>query len=208
MKKNKIILTTAVCLLPLVAGLLLWNRLPEQMPVHFNFAGEVDGYGSRAFTVIGMPLMLVILHLLVVFGVSNDPKKENIGNRLIGLVLWIIPVVSCVTGGFIIGISLGYHSLDSVMIVHLLCGILFLMMGNYMTKNHQNYTVGIRCPWTLNSKENWNRTHRLASRLWMTGGLVLIINGFLKSSPVMILVLLVCGVAPLVYSYTLYRKGI
>ena len=41
--KRTLILTSLVILLPMFFGLALWNRLPERMPTHFNFSGEVDG---------------------------------------------------------------------------------------------------------------------------------------------------------------------
>ena len=55
-------------------------------------------------------------------------------------------------------------------------GVLFMILGNYMTKTHQNYTIGIKLPWTLNSTENWNKTHRLASRLYALAGAILILS--------------------------------
>ena len=55
----------------------------------------------------------------------------------------------------------------------MLIGMLFIIIGNYMPKARQSYTIGIRIPWTLDNEENWNRTHRLAGWLWMISGIVL-----------------------------------
>ena len=206
--RNKIILTTLVCLIPTMTGLILWNQLPAQMPIHFTFAGEIDGWGSKVFVVIGLPLMLSAMHLFLVFLTSNDPKKQNIGNRMISLTYWSIPMICCMFLGLIFAISLGFSTLDPVMWINVLIGVFFIVMGNYMTKNHQNYTVGIRLPWTLESRENWNRTHRLASRLWILSGLILLINGMIRSQWMMLPVIVISTVIPMVYSFILYRKGI
>ncbi|MBQ4504805.1 MAG: DUF1648 domain-containing protein, partial [Firmicutes bacterium] len=58
MKRNKgiLIITTLITALPILVGLILWNQLPEQVATHFNFAGEADGWSSKAFAVIGLPL--------------------------------------------------------------------------------------------------------------------------------------------------------
>ena len=47
MKTNKktLILTSIVILLPILIGILLWNKLPDSMAIHFNFDNEADGYG-------------------------------------------------------------------------------------------------------------------------------------------------------------------
>jgi len=70
--------------------------------------------------------------------------------------------------------------------------------------------AGIRIKWTLESEENWRRTHRLAGYLWMIGGFVLIVNSFLVWFwvPVFFGVIIVMVITPFIYSYHLHKKGI
>ena len=95
-KKNKktLLWTTAVMLLPVVVGLLLWNRMPEQLPVHWNAAGEVDGWGSRAMAVFFLPLFVLAIHWICFFATCADPKNKNVNGKPIKLVLWICPFIS------------------------------------------------------------------------------------------------------------------
>ncbi|MCQ2355795.1 MAG: SdpI family protein, partial [Methanocorpusculum sp.] len=84
-------------------------------------------------------------------------------------------------------------------------------IGNYLPKSKQSYTVGIRLPWTLNSEENWNRTHHLAGYLWILGGVLLLLCAFLPavwSLPVLVILLILVVGIPFAYSYSLYRKGV
>ena len=81
-------------------------------------------------------------------------------------------------------------------------------MGNYLPKCQQNYTIGIKIPWTLNSEENWNRTHRFAGRLWVVCGLALMLTGFFGGFWIFFAVVLLMVLAPLAYSYALHRKGV
>ena len=104
-------------------------------------------------------------------------------------------------------IALGY-SVDIGMIINFLVGILFIVMGNYMHKIKQNYTVGIKIPWTLSSEKNWNKTHRMASWLFIIGGILFCINGFFKMTEMLFVVVVLIIVVPMVYSFVLYRKGI
>ena len=73
--KGKLILTSLLVLLPLAAGLLLWNQLPEQLPMHWNAAGEIDGWGSRLMVVCAEPLFLLVIHWVCVVACFIDPKN-------------------------------------------------------------------------------------------------------------------------------------
>lgn len=208
-KKNWKLLTctTLVILIPILAGILLWDRLPARMPTHWNATGEVDGWSSKPFAVFGLPGILLALHWLCVLGTAADPKKRNHSEKLLHLVLWIIPALSVVLGAVTYLTALGQPVRIEVLLP-LLTGLLFTIIGNYMPKCKQNYTIGIKIPWTLNSEENWNRTHRFAGRLWFLGGLLIIATGFLGNVWIFLTITLVMAFIPFLYSYALHRKGI
>ena len=95
------------------------------------------------------------------------------------------------------------------MVLPVFMGLLFILIGNYLPKTKQSYTMGIRLPWTLSSEENWNRTHRLAGFLWVLCGVLFIVMSFIGwSLPLFLILLAVMILVPLIYSYLLYRKGI
>ncbi len=208
-KKNLkvLIITSIVILLPILAGLILWNQLPEQIPSHWNASGEIDGWSSKVFSVFGMPLILLAAQWLCVLGSAADPKKENHPQKVLHLVLWIIPVLSVLLHVITYSVALGKEVRVEV-VLPVFIGIIFAIIGNYMPKCKQNYTIGIKIPWTLNSEENWNRTHRFAGRLWMVCGLMIILTGFFGGFWVFLPIVLLMVIAPFVYSYVLYRKGV
>ena len=82
LNKRRLLLTTAVCLLPIVAGLALYSRLPEQIATHFDFSGTPNGYSSRAFAVLGLPGIMAGLNALVQVLLCADPKRRNIGGAM------------------------------------------------------------------------------------------------------------------------------
>jgi uncharacterized membrane protein len=90
----------------------------------------------------------------------------------------------------------------------ILLGLLFVAIGNYMPKCKQNYTIGIKIPWTLASEENWNRTHRLAGWVWVGGGVVMLLSGFLGIFWLTLVPAIIMVAVPLIYSYILHQKGI
>ena len=208
-KKNlkTLIITSIVILLPILAGVFLWDKLPEQIPFHWNANGEVDGWGSKPLAVFGMPAILLAFQWLCVLGTSADPKKANHSEKIIQLVLWIIPVISVAVHAMVYMTALGAEVRVEV-IMPILVGLVLTIIGNYLPKCKQSYTIGIKIPWTLNSEENWNRTHRFAGRLWVVCGLALMLTGFFGGFWVFLPIVLVMVAAPMIYSYSLHRKGV
>ena len=204
--KGKIILTSIVTILPILIGLVLWNRLPDTIATHFGADNVPNGWSSKPFAVIGIPAILLVFHLFALGITLNDPKKRNIGKMMLSVIFWIIPVVSLVVNTATLSYAMGSR-IDIGMIANILVGLMFIIMGNYMSKNRQNYTVGIRLPWTLGSEENWDRTHRFASKLWVIGGIIFVINAFVQSILILVVIILMTMIAPMIYSFVLYKKG-
>lgn len=208
-KKNLkvLIITSIIILLPILAGIALWDQLPDPMPTHWNAAGEVDGWSSKPFAVFGLPLILLAAQWLCMLGTCADPKKNNHPQKILHLVLWIIPVLSVVMHTFVYLITLGYGVRMEVA-MPILIGLIFAIIGNYMPKCKQNYTIGIKIPWTLNNEENWNKTHRFAGWLWTVCGILIMLTGFFGGFWVFLPITILMVLAPVVYSYILHRRGL
>ena len=97
---------------------------------------------------------------------------------------------------------------DVSLIMPLFLGAVFIIIGNYLPKCKQNYTIGIKIPWTLNSEENWNRTHRFAGWLWTFSGIVVMLTGFFGGFWIFFIVVLLMVLIPFAYSYMLHRRGL
>lgn len=207
MNKKRLVITTLICLLPIVYGLVVYNELPEMVPTHWGADGEINGYSSRAFAVFGLPVFLAVVNVICQAGLMTDPKKENQPEKLKAVVAWLIPVISLIVVPVCLLAAQGID-IDVSFIVPLLVGILFLIIGNYLPKCKRNYTMGIKLPWTLNSDENWNRTHRLAGFVWTVGSIVFIFAALFRKGLFALPVMLLMAVIPVVYSFVLYRKGI
>ena len=210
--KKRIIITIVVTLLPILAGVIFWNRLPDQIVTHWGADGVANGWSSKEFAVFGTPCMLTVIQIIMLFIVLNDPKRKNIHYKPMGIVFWIVPVISLAVSGVVYAAALGFE-VNVLAVVYVLVGVLFILLGNYMPKLQQNYTVGIRLPWTLNNPENWNRTHRLGGKIFIAGGIVMLVIALLSNMlgdnitlTLMIADLAVCVIIPLVYSFIQFRK--
>lgn len=204
---REILISSFAVLLPVLAGLIIWDKLPETMTTHFGVGGEADGYASKLFAVVGVPLILLGLHLFCLFITSLDPKAKNQNKKIAYLVLWLVPIISIATMTMLYTYNVGIATSPEVYTL-VFVGALFLILGNWLPKTRQNYAVGIKVPWTLDNELNWEKTHRLAGYLWMIGGIIMIIMGITTKAPeiVVIVSIFIVVVIPILYSYYLHAK--
>ena len=207
-KKWKLIISSLIILLPIAFGLIVWDKLPEMIVTHWGTDGNPDGWSDRKVAVFGLPLFIFAVHWLCAFATSKDPKNKDKNAKLQGLVFFITPMISLMVSGMMYMTAFGI-SLRVEMIMPIFFGLLFIILGNYMPKCRQNYTIGIKISWTLNSEENWNATHRFTGKLWMLGGALTMLCAFLPTTYIFITffaILLVMVIVPVIYSYNFYKK--
>ena len=200
-----IIITSIITLIPMIVGIILWDKLPAEVPTHFGFNNEPDGYSSKAFAVFGLPLLMLAMHIVCMLATKIDPKMNGINDKVFTLVLYIIPAVSLLICAMIYPVALG-KEMRIGLFAMLFMGLLFTVTGNYLPKCKPSYTVGIKLPWTLDDSENWTKTHALAGKLWVAGGLIIITTAFFENPLIFFAVVLVMVLAPTVYSYLLFKN--
>ena len=208
--RKTLIIASIVTILPVLIGIICWDRLPDVMATHFGMNNEANGFSSKAFAVFGLPLVLLAVLWVGAFVTAHDPKRQNISLKMFSLMLWIVPAISLVAAATVYPVNLGYE-LDITFISELLLGLMFTIIGNYLPKARQNYTIGIKIPWTLANEENWNRTHRLAGYLWMACGILMIIMCLTRFVPFewLIGLFLIMVLVPCIYSCWLHvGKGL
>ncbi len=210
LKRNKttLILSSLVVLLPILVGVLLWDALPAQMTTHWGADGVADGWSSRPFAVFALPLILLPIHLLCVFITGKDPKNKDQSGKLLGIMYWVIPVISLFSNAMVYAAAFGKQP-DWENITFLLLGLTFLIIGNYLPKCKQNYTLGIKLKWTLENEENWNATHRFGGKVWVIGGIFFLFGVFLplEAVPAATIILVTLMVLlPTLYSYSYHKK--
>lgn len=207
--KKLLIITGLVTLLPMVWGLLLWSRLPGVMATHWGLDGQANGYSSRYVAVFGIPLILLAFQGLCFFGTARDSRNSRINQKVMTLVLWIIPVISNLVCGMIYATALGW-ALSPMRGAMLIVGALFLCVGNYLPKCRQNGTVGIKMGWVYTSPENWNATHRFGGKVWVAGGAATVLLAMLPQgkwvAAGLLGILMAVILLPLGYSYRFYRR--
>lgn len=203
-------LSRLVVLACIIAAFILYPRLPEQVPSHWNAAGEIDGYMGRLGGAFLMPMIMLGLFIMLRIIPKIDPKKANylkMGKAYSSVVFAIILFMGAMYVGTIAAVY-GYKmAVPRVAMTGI--GLLLIIIGNYMGKIKFNYTFGIRTPWTLANEEVWYKTHRVMAPLWVVGGVILLPVSFLPSNwtiPLILVVSLGLSFGSMAYSFIVYRK--
>ena len=212
LKENKktLIIASIVTLLPVLIGICFWSRLPDTIATHFGTNNQADGFSSKPVAVFGLPLLCLAVLWAGAVVTANDPRKQNISPKMFTLGLWIAPIVSLIAAAVMYPVNLGY-AVDISYVGGLAMGLLLIIVGNYAPKARQNYTIGIKLPWTLANEENWNRTHRFAGYLWIVCGILLVVLSLFRvqQPSLMIALIAVTVLLPFGYSFWLHAaKGL
>jgi uncharacterized membrane protein len=179
-------LENALLITPFLVLATLWTRLPDRVPIHWNLRGEIDGWASKSFGLLILPLTSLVINILFRWLPRFDPKLRG---KLVkeDRMTTVLQILRLAVAGFFgavfyatIMAALG-RPLAMGRIVTASTLLLLAIMGNYLGNLRPNYFAGIRTPWTLESPETWRATHRLGGRLMFFGSLVLLALQFFLS---------------------------
>jgi uncharacterized membrane protein len=194
-----------------VFSLVVFNRLPERVPIHWGLSGEPDRFGSRIEGAFLMPVLMTALLLLMQWYPSRDPRSANIEKFRGAYDTVVFATIALLTGIHVValGSALGWR-IDMATVVLAGVGVLFVVLGNLLPRVRSNFIFGIRTPWTLSSEDVWMRSHRVGGYAMVVAGLITIAGAFLGRGIGLGLAfasLVLGGLVPIVYSYVLWSRA-
>jgi uncharacterized membrane protein len=195
----------AIVMLPFIYLGYIWNDLPSEVPIHWNIEGEIDGYGKKVMLLF-IPIMLPLL-IYIMFSIipKIDPKNRlnQMGGKLQNLKVILTLFMSILA--LIIIYSSKTQSFTNPNYPILGMGVLFAVIGNYFKTIKPNYFFGIRTPWTLESEMVWKETHKMAGKMWLIGGVIVIFSSLVLEKQTNLTVFLtvtgIIALIPMFYSY-------
>ncbi len=193
-----------------ITAALRWGSVPDRIPIHWNAAGQVDGYGGKFVGLLLEPIVAVGLYLVLKYIPRIDPARRNY-ETFAGTYM-LIRVVLMVYLGFVYAVTvLAIGREETIPTGDLIMGsvgVLFVVLGAVMGKLRPNWFAGVRTPWTLSSKLSWTKTHRLGGRIFIATGLVTMLGAFVGGQWAFygMMVVMIPGIIFLVaYSYFVWR---
>ncbi|HVB21839.1 MAG TPA: DUF1648 domain-containing protein [Ktedonobacteraceae bacterium] len=201
-----------VIALQIIVSLVTFPLLPARVPIHWNAAGQVDGYASKWFSLIFYPLMSIGIVVLIRGLMAISPTLDKQGQRanlkfanivIAGVVLLFLILQLAAT-------AIALHMpIDMTFVIDLAVALLFIVMGNFMGKIRRNLSgVGIRNPWTLANDTVWERTHRLGGWLFVAVGLLNVVLSFIPNVRFFGVLggVLLIVIVTTIYSYVVYQR--
>ena len=192
------------------AVLLMLPRLPEQVPMHWGIGGQIDRWGSRLNLIWLGALPLGIWTLITVLPAA-DPRRENYRSfaptfRIIRAAAVILTIaITWITSAAAAG-----KSVNVMFSIKILMGMMFIVLGNFLTRVRPTWFVGIRTPWTLSDPRIWKKTHRLGGFLMVIGGALFAASAFFFPGPagfiIPVAVLIGGCAADVIYSAVLWMR--
>ncbi|MEY3421297.1 MAG: hypothetical protein RIR48_1589 [Bacteroidota bacterium] len=208
----KFFLVLVLVTAPIIYLKIVYDKIPEKVAVHFGADMQPDRFGDKSELwniILILTGVSFLLYILMVNLGKIDPKNQSMQSKdlieKIGL--------SVVTFLSLISIYIIYNSYNPTIgnFIFILLGGFFAFLGNFMYNVKPNYFVGIRLPWTLENEDNWRKTHHLGGKIWVIGGLLIILTGILLSPALMykilLPILLVMVLIPVIFSYRYYEKS-
>jgi uncharacterized protein len=186
----------------------VYGKLPQQIPIHWDFQGNVNGWADKGTAVW---LISGVIAALLLFGALADflsPKTFKVAPFRATFNYFVFLTVALMLFMHVMTLQTALHP-GLELSRYLIAGVMAFMalIGNLLGKVRKNFWVGIRSPWTLASDRVWIATHRLAGRLMFGGGMALAVLALLGVPELVLpLGLLVILLIPFVYSFVLYRR--
>jgi uncharacterized membrane protein len=203
----------SVLLIGFMAAISLWAwpQIPagRQIPIHWNAAGNPNGFASKEVALLLLPILALAIALLLWVIPQLEPRRLNLAQSARAyLAAWIGGLVVLAGAHLLIVLSAVGRPANVVTIASLLVGGLLIVVGNYLGKVRSNFFFGFRTPWTLSSDLSWGKTNRLGGRVFVAMGAATVVAGLTRSGTVFAIVLLILFaliVMVTIYSYAVWR---
>lgn len=206
------ILYLLISVIPFAYLYFIYAGLPETVPTHFDLNGVANGWSSRVSLWFVPGCLTIMFNLLMFFLPMIDPKRRlSSGSGKFEHIRFVVVLFIAALSCMILYTAQNQHIDHLNKFAFAFMGLFFAALGNFFPSLKPNYFIGIRSPWALENETVWKKTHQMAGKLWVAGGILLIIlafavpsNGFLGR--IALPLLLVISVFPILYSYFIWRK--
>lgn len=220
-----------ISFIALIGTAIVLQYMPDRVPMHYDMSGNIDRWGSKYENMI-FPIIILIMALFWTLFIryydrkaeKASDEKESAGARsnakVIGIAGLCTSVMFTVMQGFILYGSYTeavsgalQETVDIGRVTCILMGILFIVIGNFMTKTRINSNVGVRVSWSRYNETTWRKSNRFGAIAIIAVGLLTIITAtFMKNSFAAIMIavfyIILASIASVVYAYMVYKKEI
>ena len=203
MKKWHIIVCVLLIMAATLSTFFWYSELPVSVPIHWDFEGRPDGYGSRAMLYLLGPGLMSVMLVIGLCLPWLSPKRFEL-DTFKETYSYLIVIITCLFGFLyatvLYAILTGAQDIQRIIYFGIFLSL--ILMGNPTGKIKRNFYIGVKTPWTLASEKVWYVTHRLCARLMVGSGLLGLLAVFFNAS-LWIILTLSCGWAFFIILFSL-----
>lgn len=217
MKKIRLLIRL-LTFVPMAVCIIALFFLPDEIPAHYNAAGEVDRWGSKYETLL-FPGLIVVTRAVMAFMTyvathgagASESNRKILGYATAGILfVFDIMMLYYLYAGFAGVTELGSMPVDISQLMCIAMGIVFIALGNYLPKLRRNGVSGVRTKWSMANDEAWKLNQRFGGAAFMVDGIITIAIGVFIRGIASILVslglLIAAGTAMVLYSRHAYMR--
>ncbi|MFH2013348.1 MAG: DUF1648 domain-containing protein [Patescibacteria group bacterium] len=205
------IFTLIIIIISFLAGIYLYDFMPEKIASHWNAKGQVDEYMSKFWGLFLMPIVCIGVFFLLLIIPKIDPLKKNVDkfrkyfDSFIFLIVLFLVYIYALT--IIWNLNIEFDMNKSILPA---IGLLFFYSGVLIGHAKRNWFIGIRTPWTLSSDIAWDKTHKLGGVLFKIAGILAFVGLIFPNIAILIIMIpvILFTVFLFIYSYVVYKKTI
>jgi uncharacterized membrane protein len=165
-----------------IASTVVYPRLPDRVPTHFDIRGNPNAYGPRWVPTVIFPVLILLLWGLMRGLPKIDPRRANYARMQDTYDLVVNVILTMVTAlHLLILAGTAGSRVPFVRVIPAVIGIAFIAIGNLLPRAKPNWWFGIRTPWTLSNDRVWERTHRVGGYVMTATGALAVASSFFAS---------------------------
>lgn len=216
--------------LPIIVTGVVLQFMPDKIPMHYDLTGNTDRWGSKIESFI-FPIVILVITLfwqllIKVYekkAVNSVVEKEQMRAKSTAKILYIVGLSETIMFGIMHYFTLyssyvqaskgeNHATIDIAKVSCVLCGILFIVLGNFMTKSKKNAIVGVKTVWSMYNDNTWRKSNRLGAISFIVAGLFTIVTaafaGGMISTICLIAYIIVATIITVIYSKKVYDSEI
>lgn len=202
--------------------------MPDTVPLHYNFAGEIDRWGSKYehFLMPALPIVFVVLMQVITYfqekKIEDEPTPREQASRrnnikvvrivtIVFEIFWLILICWILwTSKENANIETAQTATNIGQFIWIALGILLVVIGNILPKSRMNSVIGVRTTWSMYNEETWSKSNRFGGIVLMVTGVAMVITSLILKESALFLanigLMVLSSIVILVYTYKVFAN--
>lgn len=198
-----------LCIITFIGACIAYPSLPGVIPIQWDIQGKVSNYSPKIIIFV-LALIPIFIYFIMSTHAHTSNLLKNLDSHKRSYRIITYAATILLNALVWLTITVSYNSsIDSVLIIKILVGIIFIITGNYLPTTKQTHTIGVRNKWTYNNLIVWRKSNKLCGYLFVFTGILFLLTIIFPNKILyyfIILEFLLLYVVLNIYSYYIYKK--